>query len=53
MAARFLSLSPSLNANAVCFERELLDHYRIVFEPAWRSARRRRSPHGEYVIATA
>jgi cyclopropane-fatty-acyl-phospholipid synthase len=34
-----LAFTSGVSANSVCFERELLDHYRLVFE-------KRRSPAG-------
>jgi cyclopropane-fatty-acyl-phospholipid synthase len=29
-----LAFTSGVSANSVCFERELLDHYRLVFEKA-------------------
>jgi cyclopropane-fatty-acyl-phospholipid synthase len=36
-----LAFTSGVNANQVCFERELLDHYRFVFEPSQQHHRRR------------
>ena len=42
-----LAFTSGVSANSVCFERELLEHYRLVFEKPIRDAEQRRMPGEE------